>query len=403
MSKWQKAYYRGMARTCMVQCLYFSDGNSLGLQILISGKIQAKEASQDYIKTCLDLLRQSQMELQKFKGKQVRLLQLKNLTSVCVLSIKVGDSEFAESNRQDLLDFLSSQKDSNQRNFEIKAAIKMVLDVLSIENFGDPSDSELASVYSWVCNEKKEGLDLLMQGIKFELVDHYDKAVECLNEATIKFKSEKNFPLMYVTLGHLITIHQEDDEYVRKLSMIHQGVAQNLDSSADFLQEYLEKKIELAKDLVRLLLELEGDSQEEDSQDIHKNQVFSKLAVKLSLSKTLNKLKNGRGPKDEKILEMIESLEQMKADLDDPKSDMIMKGVGNHSYVSTSVHRLKNAVINIHNALKLFLYGKPFNLIKKVKPTQQPNPPPPFPVNKISFTPFKDPIKVDSVQFQQIR
>ena len=26
MGKWQKAYYRGMARSCMSQCLYFSDG-----------------------------------------------------------------------------------------------------------------------------------------------------------------------------------------------------------------------------------------------------------------------------------------------------------------------------------------------------------------------------------------
>lgn len=86
------------------------------------------------------------MELKKFKGKQVRLLQLKNLTSLCVLSIKIGDSEFAESNRQDLLDFLSSQRDTNQRAFEIKAAIKMVLDVLSIESFGNDFDSELANV-----------------------------------------------------------------------------------------------------------------------------------------------------------------------------------------------------------------------------------------------------------------
>lgn len=86
------------------------------------------------------------MELQKFKGKQVRLLQLKNLTSLCVLSIKIGDSEFAESNRQDLLDFLSSQRDTNQRAFEIKAAIKMVLDVLSIESFGNDFDCELANV-----------------------------------------------------------------------------------------------------------------------------------------------------------------------------------------------------------------------------------------------------------------
>ena len=28
MTKWQKAYYRGMARTCMVQCLYYSDGKT---------------------------------------------------------------------------------------------------------------------------------------------------------------------------------------------------------------------------------------------------------------------------------------------------------------------------------------------------------------------------------------
>ena len=225
------------------------------------------------------------------------------------------------------------------------------------------------------------------------MMDRYDKAVECFNEATIEFKNEKNFPMMYVTLGHLINIHEEDDDYVRKLTTIHQGVAENLEVSADYLLEYLERKIELSKDLIRLLSAREsefcGDA------DLARDQVFSKLAVKLSLSRTLSKLKASlRGGKNEALRGMVMSLEQTRRDMDDTRSDLVMKGVGNHSYVSTSVHRLKNAVLNIHMALLLAFYGKPFQLIKKESEmTSQIIRP-----NKFSFQPPIQAQQIDSVQ-----
>lgn len=216
--------------------------------------------------------------------------------------------------------------------------------------------------------------------------------MEFLNEATIEFKNEKNFPMMYVTLGHLINIHEDDDDYVRKLTAIHEGVAENLETSADFLLEFLEKKIEMAKELVQLLVKMENDN--ESNFDLEKNQKFAKLAVKLNLSQTLNKLKTGRGPRNPQITEIISSLEETKRELDLPGSDLVLKGVGNHSFVSTSVHRLKNAVLNIHMGLLLSFYGKPFQLIKKEATLNEP----PEIQNKPRIPQELKPRQVDSVQ-----
>jgi flagellar biosynthesis/type III secretory pathway chaperone len=230
-------------------------------------------------------------------------------------------------------------------------------------------------------------LDLIITGIKFELGDRLDKAVECFNEATIEFKNEKNFAMMYVTLGHLINIHRDDDDYVRKLSAIHQGVAENLDVSAEHLLEYLEKKLDLARDLLQTLSKECSPLSPTPS-----DHIFSKLAVKLSLSKTLNKLKSTRGSKDEHVMGVIESLEETRRELDGPDSDLVMRGVGNHSYVSTSVHRLKNAVLNIHMALLLAFYGKPFQMIKKTSESTRQS----IQRNKFSFQPEIQPRQIES-------
>lgn len=234
-----------------------------------------------------------------------------------------------------------------------------------------------------------------MNGIRFELIERYDKAVEFLNEATIEFKNEKNFPMMYVTLGHLINIHEDDDDYVHKLTVIHQGVAENLESSADFLLDFLEKKIEMAKELVQLLVKV--DSENSANLDLHKNQKFAKLAVKLNLSQTLNKLQAGRGPKNPQIMEIMNSLEETRRELEEPGSDLVMKGVGNHSFVSTSVHRLKNAVLNIHMGLLLSFYGKPFQLIKKEASSNEK----PKPKDNPRFGREIKPKQIDSVQSNQ--
>jgi hypothetical protein len=94
-------------------------------------------------------------------------------------------------------------------------------------------------------------------------------------------------------------------------------------------------------------------------------------------------------------MRLMHSLEQMKIDLDNPQSDIIMRGVGNHSYVSTSVHRLKNAVLNIHMALLLSFYGKPFQLIKKKGNGPSINL---MQANRMSFQPEIIPNKVESPQ-----
>lgn len=91
----------------------------------------------------------SQLDLKNFKGKQVRLLKLKINCSLCVLSIKTGDTDFSEHQKSNLINFLSSQKDASQRNFEIKAAIKLILDS-SIEKFGndenDPTEVRVVNL-----------------------------------------------------------------------------------------------------------------------------------------------------------------------------------------------------------------------------------------------------------------
>lgn len=98
------------------------------------------------MKTCVDLLKKSEADLDAYKGKQIRLLKLKILSSLCVYSVKLGDSELAEAQRRDLLAFLLMQKDASLRFFEVKAAIKLILGVGSVDEFGSHLEEETEGV-----------------------------------------------------------------------------------------------------------------------------------------------------------------------------------------------------------------------------------------------------------------
>lgn len=58
----------------------------------------------------------------------------------------MGESELAENQRTNLTDFLEMQKDSAQRFFEVKAAIKLVLGSESFEEFGTELEEETDGV-----------------------------------------------------------------------------------------------------------------------------------------------------------------------------------------------------------------------------------------------------------------
>ena len=214
-----------------------------------------------------------------------------------------------------------------------------------------------------------------------------------MNEAAIEFKNQDNLIMMCITLGHLMSIHSEDPEYVRKLSSIRDSVAENLESPVDSLQQFLEQKIGLAKKLIRLLSELELEIQSHGSQFLQTataNRDFARLATKLNLSRTLLKLKQQRdlpgSPRDSDLERAIYRLEAIRNKLkgNDASTDLAFEAIEQHSFVSSSVHRLKNAVLNIHGVLFLAFCGVPFQKIKQNLP------------NKFSFDQPVQKIKVQS-------
>lgn len=143
MKKSQKAYYKALARCCMSQCLYFADGRFS----VTPGRVdRGSETEREFLKKCIDLLLLGQQELQPFKSKQARLLQLKIICSLCVFAIKTGNQEFWELQKGSLLEFLEAQKDSGQRAFEIKAAIQLLLNSPSVETFGAETETEVSGV-----------------------------------------------------------------------------------------------------------------------------------------------------------------------------------------------------------------------------------------------------------------
>lgn len=226
-----------------------------------------------------------------------------------------------------------------------------------------------------------------MDGIKFELIDKFDIAVEKMNEAAIKFKSEDNLVMMCLTLGHLMNIHEDDEEYVYKLDLIRKGVADTLETPVDSLLEFFEKKIEISKLLIVDLQNLETDLNVDLNG--HFSNEFSKLAVKLNVEKTLTKLKTQK-PTDT-VKKMKATLTHLLDSFNNPSDDLVFHGVENHAYVSSCVHRLKNAVLNIHGVLFMAFCGVPFQNVKKYSKE----------VNKFSFeSKMKDPPtrKINSIQ-----
>lgn len=223
-----------------------------------------------------------------------------------------------------------------------------------------------------------------------------------MNEAAIEFKNQDNLIMMCITLGHLMSIHSEDPEYVRKLSSIRESVAENLESPIDSLQEFLEQKIELGKRLVKLMVDLENEmisTQNETNQESIRNREFARLATRLNLSRSLMKLKNQRnipnksGVSDPDLERAIFRLENIKEKLagNDISTDLTFEAMEQHSFVSSSVHRLKNAVLNIHGVLFLAFCGVPFQKIKQSIP------------NKFSFDQQVNRIQVRSENDNSIR
>jgi hypothetical protein len=104
------------------------------------------ESEKEYLKKCLDLLLVSRQELQGFKSKQVRLLQLKIACSMCVFSIKTGNQEFYEIQKEAFVDLLNSQRDAGQREFEVRAAVQLILNSVSLEAFAEDIESDLSDV-----------------------------------------------------------------------------------------------------------------------------------------------------------------------------------------------------------------------------------------------------------------
>lgn len=85
------------------------------------------------MKRSLDLLQDSLSDLEPYRGKQIRLLKIKILCCLNVFSVKTGDEEFADDQLKRLLDFLADQRDQRMKVFELKIAIKLILDVDSIQ------------------------------------------------------------------------------------------------------------------------------------------------------------------------------------------------------------------------------------------------------------------------------
>ena len=89
----------------------------------------------------LSLLEQSKHHLTSINGQQSRSLHLKVLILLNVLSIKTGDSQYADLQFADLVAFFKNQKDLRKKAFEVKLALKFTLDVGSVANLAQSSPS----------------------------------------------------------------------------------------------------------------------------------------------------------------------------------------------------------------------------------------------------------------------
>ena len=377
LSKMQKNYYISLVKCCMAQCLYYSDGESQ-----LEGQFR-EEGFQ--IERSLELLDESRKGIEGFLGKGIRLLKLKILTSLAILAIKTENEVFARTQRNELKTFLISNKDEKNRVFELRCAIKMVLGIDSVETIlkeGSPAE---------FTTHQDKGFKFLVEGIRHELVEKYKEAVDNMNEAVIFFKEQRNWVMMCVTLGHLINIHRKhgDDEFVGQLELIQKGVAKNLQQEIDPLLEFVEKKIELAKVLINELLMLERENRE--PLERHSADEFARLAVTIGIRNSLKKLKRENVHGREELEPVIKSLEDVQISLQDPSNELVLQGVEWHSFVKTSVARLKNAVLNIHGTLNLAYYARPFQKIKEF--SRQ--------VNKPSFIVNRRKNETSTVQFGQ--
>lgn len=66
---------------------------------------------------------------------------MKVLILLNVLSIKTGDSQYADLQFADLVAFFKNQKDLRKKAFEVKLALKFTLDVGSVANLAQSSPS----------------------------------------------------------------------------------------------------------------------------------------------------------------------------------------------------------------------------------------------------------------------
>ena len=134
----------------------------------------------------LNLLEQSKHHLTSINGQQSRSLHLKVLILLNVLSIKTGDSQYANLQFADLVAFFKSQKDLRKKAFEVKLALKFTLDVGSVANLvqSSPSvDSEQVStthIYIGRTTIKNNQYLVIIQSI-FSI---HDSIVCCIDQIT---------------------------------------------------------------------------------------------------------------------------------------------------------------------------------------------------------------------------